>query len=333
MRIAELDTSVEARSLLCETLKRRSFAVVALDNDASVASREFRVELRKFFELSVEQKQKLGPFRKIGGRMFGYRLDEGEREFVEIRRAPLTKGGVVPAIGESVSCAADAWDTGCNAARKVLKCVVEDAGLNPEAVLRLVDRIPRKKEEEIDEGRIAGLSDAILRACQYSGVDERPILFGAHTDTTFVTIGPVCSSAQEAGLECRDIEQDKWIAVEEELLRLSEEPHDEQLAVIFMGEYMQLLTRQLYRTCEHRVRACQASALRISCPLLLRGRRDEILDPAQLLPVGADPSKTLQLQEPIKVGDLHAFLERIRRKNVEKEQKEEQIQSEELNTE
>lgn len=50
--------------------------------------------------------------------------------------------------------------------------VVQDAGLSSDVVLHLVDKPPdgqKSKCTEEDDGKIAGLSDAILRACQYTG--------------------------------------------------------------------------------------------------------------------------------------------------------------------
>lgn len=76
VHLSQLDSSPEARQSLCDSLKEFSFAVVALDGQSAAGFSNFRSHLRNFFALETAEKEKLGPFRRLGGRMFGYRLDE-----------------------------------------------------------------------------------------------------------------------------------------------------------------------------------------------------------------------------------------------------------------
>jgi len=319
VRIDDLDSSPEARDSFCSSLRQYSFAIVQLNPQSSAAWHGFHSELHQFFALTKDEKEALGPFRRIGGRMFGYRMDEGEREFVEIRRAPTKKTGVAPAMAEGTG-AAQAWDTGCHVARTLLRVLSEEGGLSTEVMMPLVDTPPDGQrggqgEEGEDDGRIIGISDGVLRSCQYvgaapeAGSAERPILFGAHTDTTFLTVNPVCGRREEAGLECKNEETGEWVDVEA-ILCEHQAGGEENVVVVQVGEYVQLLSCNAYKACEHRVRACEAGKYRVSCPYLQRGRRDAVLDTTNL---SVNAAKTFHLPDPMTLGGVHQILEQRRR--------------------
>ena len=126
------------------------------------------------------------------------------------------------------------------------------------------------------------VSSSVLRVCCYptSSVSSS-IAFGAHTDTTFLTLGPMSSVP---GLEMFDFASASWIAVEElnalRRMAMSRSAKSTGALVIglFVGELLQVLTRKHFRATIHRVRApVGAHRERISCPLLIRGKWGRII--------------------------------------------------------
>ena len=179
VRIDDLDSSPEARDSFCSSLRQYSFAIVQLNPQSSAAWHGFHSELHQFFALTKDEKEALGPFRRIGGRMFGYRMDEahsrtanhnkqltlrtqGEREFVEIRRAPTKKTGVAPAMAEGTG-AAQAWDTGCHVARTLLR-VLSEALVNSPCI-RPLCRVPRCLPSYPEAGLLQTLPSRPSRMC------------------------------------------------------------------------------------------------------------------------------------------------------------------------
>ena len=157
---------------------------------------------------------------------------------------------------------------------------------------------------------------------------HREIAFGAHTDTSFISIG-LCS--EDPGLEILDRKTKKWICPE--IIRKKYEKKctkkeflpstgtekiqnkganenkdrnkneiDEEidsldtsgLAVVFIGDFLQVISGVKYRATPHRVRCVRSvrdnsvfgnkiqnadpSPYRVSCPFLVRGRHDAIID-------------------------------------------------------
>lgn len=145
---------------------------------------------------------------------------------------------------------------------------------------------------EHDEG---GVSMSPHRLCRYAdegegGSPSREI-FGAHTDSSWVTVVPV---AEVSGLEVYDEEAKKWyrperrarLHWEEEQVARGKDPSllfDEdddgkqlpwhaRYLVIMPGEYLQLATRAEVPSAVHRVVAAKGMSPRLSAPVLLRGR-------------------------------------------------------------
>jgi len=121
-------------------------------------------------------------------------------------------------------------------------------------------------------------------------------IFGAHTDSTFLTAVPVASVA---GLEVFDEDADRWyrpelaarLYWEEEQREKGKDPtasveevDGESLpwysryVVMMPGEMLQLTTRSEILASVHRVVATQDRPSRLSCPILLRGRPGTIMD-------------------------------------------------------
>lgn len=142
-----------------------------------------------------------------------------------------------------------------------------------------------------------------LRLCRYSNnaaseqekqkseeASNASEIFGAHTDSTFVTAVPV---AEVSGLEVFDEEAEQWYRPELFARRLWEAERQAQgldpdasveevdgeslpwysrYVVMMPGEFLQLVTRQEVLAAVHRVVATRQGPSRLSAPVLLRCR-------------------------------------------------------------
>ncbi|CAM9991354.1 unnamed protein product, partial [Hapterophycus canaliculatus] len=198
----------------------------------------------------------------------------GSDQFLETRGAgsgklvPGIDGDVAPEVVEGRRALAAI-------SHGVLRTVVRQSlpEVDPSAFLGLVDG---------GEGREDGrgprkMSSTPLRMCRYAGGGDG-VAFGAHTDTTFLTVIP-CASAP--GLEIMQPSTGRW--VRPEAARKCQPGCD---VMLLAGELLQVLGRGRYQAAVHRVvRPAGLVEPRVSTPLLVRGRagavvRDSMLPPA-----------------------------------------------------
>jgi hypothetical protein len=149
------------------------------------------------------------------------------------------------------------------------------------------------------------------RLCRYSnknkeeGKASKKItqeIFGAHTDSTFITVVPV---AQVPGLEVYDEDEGRWYrpekaarhhweneqkelgkdptATSDHLDDGTEIPWHARYIVMMPGELLQLVSRSEVLAAVHRVVATQERPSRLSAPILLRGRPGIRLDSKRYL--------------------------------------------------
>jgi hypothetical protein len=140
-------------------------------------------------------------------------------------------------------------------------------------------------------------------------------VFGAHTDSTFITAVPV---AAVAGLEVYDEEASQWYrpelaarqhwqleqarrsndpdAVVDTLEDGSALPWHARYVVLMPGEMLQLVTRSEVLAAVHRVVATEDERARLSAPILLRGRPGTVLNVDRYLG-GGQPSGDMILNE------------------------------------
>jgi len=126
------------------------------------------------------------------------------------------------------------------------------------------------------DGVHRNLSSSLLRVCRYSGDDgkadgdegDKRNWFGAHTDSSFITIALLSSTP---GLDIVDQAENRWVCPE----------HQGEGAparvVVFAGEFLQVLSKSRFKAAVHRVRNVLGTADRVSCPYLLRGRHDAVI--------------------------------------------------------
>jgi len=289
----------------------------------------------KFFSIldADPQKEKILPRMAsfdaaIPSAKVGYaNMDDGEMKFLETRLhrkngtvIPMEIGTVVEDSNVNLDSAIrDAFQVLTNVGKNVIRIAiaassVENGGFeyaNNDADTFATKCAAQLAEDLVDDGTFIDREEAQeqsricmspQRLCHYSNKkEEKPMeLFGAHTDSSFVTIVPVGAMA---GLEVYDEDAQQWYRPElkarkvweqqeleknngqdasnliaEETLVIDDEgeniiPWHARYVVIMPGEFLQILSRDKIAAAVHRVVVAGGSdASRISAPLLLRGR-------------------------------------------------------------
>jgi hypothetical protein len=260
------------------------------------------------------------PYAKVGYVSHG----NGNMQFLETRLQRET-GEILPSqvhevLGpEGCKSLQEAFDVVANVGKDIVRVTVAASTLEAAAessrvvpkdfdVLLAANRVT---EELLDDGRPlsskleqSGIDPGILhtsegsvnmsphRLCRYSNKkqdgessDIAREIFGAHTDSTFMTMIPV---AAVSGLEVYDEAAEKWYRPELAAKRHYDRqevtgedlPWHSRYVVAMPGEFLQLLTRQEILAAVHRV-VVVTSQSRYSAPILLRGRSGMILDAAR----------------------------------------------------
>lgn len=180
------------------------------------------------------------------------------------------------------------------------------------------------------------------RLCRYTShktnpKNKRPAeeIFGAHTDTSFVTIVPV---AAVSGFETTVDDDGRWIRPEY-MARLAWEaerrskgldtelnenditpPWHCRYVLVLPGEMMQLISRDYVQTCVHRVVAVTGGKSRLSAPVLLRCRPSAKLNVKRYFggqnqdddeggESGTDCGVILRQADGMTMGDIHDALQ------------------------
>ena len=250
--------------------------------------------------------------------------DSGSMKFLETRRE-RKNGNLLPdetkeIIGEEgVSALQSSYDLVAQTGKDVVRIAVAASSVEHGAFLKsngseaerdqkilasqaatlLVDELvddgkPLPSGVQIDHSE-GDVSMSPYRLCRYTdGRDETGTsreVFGAHTDTSFITAVPV---AEISGLEVFDEDAEQWYRPElrarahweEEQTARGKDPsllydessegkqipwHSRYLAIM-PGENLQLATRNEIPSAIHRVVAVKGGQARVSAPVLLRGR-------------------------------------------------------------
>lgn len=159
------------------------------------------------------------------------------------------------------------------------------------------------------------------RLCRYSNNNQltrkdTSEVFGAHTDTSFVTIVP---AAQISGLEVFDDDSLKWYRPE-----LNARKHAKQLdptggmeeqfpwhcryLVVMPGELLQLVSRNNIPAVVHRVLAT-TDAPRLSAPVLLRARMGTTMDVERYMGSLDKAGSLLMDSNGLRMEEIHAALQ------------------------
>ncbi len=216
---------------------------------------------------------------------------------------------------------------------------IEAERLSSEAALRLADDLIDDAQYEstmIDNQGSVSMSPH--RLCKYmekgSTDSKKPVVksketFGAHTDTSFVTIVPV---AAVSGLEIFDEEANKWFRPEllarekweKERVERGLDPtsmteniggiNDENLIAwhsryicVMPGELLQVCTRNEVPAAVHRVVCESGESGRLSAPVLLRTRSGMIMDAKKYF--GNNLGPLLEECDGMKMEEIHDKLQ------------------------
>jgi hypothetical protein len=221
---------------------------------------------------------------------------DGQMQFLERRRR--SDGTWLPALTETDSALAAAFDVQAALGRALVQLVVaastEDGGGPGDP-----DRAVQLARDWVDDGTArpqnnhTSISMSPHRLCRYQdrggGNATNTELFGAHTDSSFLTVVPV---AAVAGLEVYDEAAAQWYRPEAAAWQhhsrhhphASPPPWYARYAVFMAGEWLQLASGNQVAAVVHRV----VAANRTSAPVLLRARPDETFDVLRYL--GVDPT-------------------------------------------
>lgn len=266
------------------------------------------------FDTTSERKVNSGEYRVEHGVSVGYRHDD-EREFLETRLT--SEGKCEPDFSDTIDRYSDtivAMYSGLNRiASSVLNDVSDILGWDRNLLLDLTDigangilpKVPVSKKKGPSEESVPypdtapemriQYSSSLLRICKYAhditgnGSQSKSVSFGAHTDSSFITIAPVSSTP---GLEVVDQQRNVWICPE---LNNGDEACDgyDVRVLVFVGEFLQVLTKNRFKATVHRVvefpfsfggntnsssESSISTRYRLSCPYLIRGLNDAVIN-------------------------------------------------------
>lgn len=270
---------------------------------------------QKAFDLSAEVKVHAGEYRVEHGVSVGYRHDE-EREFLETRLS--SSGACEPNFHDIVgySDTIAALYSALNRIAVVILNEISDllgwdrsmlldlTDLKYNGVLPFVPVSSGKKTCDADSNVKSTdmrqqYSSSLLRICKYvhdvssCGPKPKSVSFGAHTDSSFITVAPVSTTP---GLEVVDQQGNYWTCPEliSESSSGSAGAERSSHVLVFVGEFLQVLTKNRFKATVHRVvefpsssSNCTngdtstgevASKHRISCPYLIRGLNDAVIN-------------------------------------------------------
>lgn len=290
----------ETARRFCEVLREHSFALLRLpERDAGLLARA-RLFASTFFEQPAERKTAIGDFRPVGTTYAGYRDHHGcDTEFLEVHVTGV--GGTVPTVPypDGMAEVASALHVRLyELGQLLLTAIASWLQVDPAAFLAPLTP-PEASPEDV--------SATVLRFCHYraarappsdsaleavdaapSRLPAREVLFDQHTDSSLLTLSPLCTAG--AGLQlmdtCMDTSPDMshdtsldtsrdgwpWVDVEETPGLSSSDIE------VHVGDFLSFLTGNFFPPCLHRILRPAGGASRISMPLLLRCRQDHILD-------------------------------------------------------
>lgn len=183
-------------------------------------------------------------------------------------------------------------------------------------------------EEIVDDGRpLVGdeiehnegpVSMSPHRMCRYSNNSQKTPSesFGAHTDTSFVTMIP---AAPVSGLEVFDEDALQWYRPELNARRHSKSldpkgdmderfPWHARYLIVMPGELLQLTSRNNIPAAVHRVVAA-AGAPRLSVPVLLRARPGTRMDVGRYLGSAGETDRLLSETDGMRMEEIHDALQ------------------------
>jgi len=295
------------RKGFCNAMARKGFALLAIPGSLQENIGQMNGLAEKFFSRPREERCAVGRLRLYRNKVIGYReLGGGTARFLEVHA--LAGGGAIPnpKVPGLVKLAAGLHQSFQGMARQLLTWLAEDQGVPPDALLQCID------EEILENLEDGDCSASVLRLCSYGFESEADVLeaerreegsvvFDEHTDSSFLTLAAVGSVP---GLQFRDPSHpEKWLHVESGL------PQGKYV-VVFVGDFLEVLTKGAFVAARHRVCCSEDSEgrrRRFSMPFLVRGQPNSIIDTTAFL--AKEEGMPLLRLEGVKYSDLRQFLD------------------------
>ena len=182
------DTYDPVRSkTFCSRLQTHGYAILVFDQSSfSLKSFEdWENVFQSAFDSTNEYKNKLLQYSTIKGVTVGYRNDNN-REFIETRVCANKRTLPIINVNRFEDVVHNMYTRLSVVSQQILSCICEYLGVDDEYLVNLVDR-----------GTLTGedLSSSVIRICRYPADDAQGsrVSFGAHTDTSFLTLAPFSS--------------------------------------------------------------------------------------------------------------------------------------------
>jgi len=325
---------------LYEKLRDRGYCVVAVQLGEGLSEEErslvqsWETTFKAAFAQAQAVKSDKGAYRGDQQVAVGYRRED-QREFLETRL--YTDGRVdpsfpeVPRYDDTVKLL---FGLLSQIAECVLRSILGEIGLDPRSILDLTDlQDCLSSEPSSSSSAPTSPSSSLLRVCSYPSSDqggregeggfaEIDIAFGAHTDTSFLTVAPASSVP---GLEVWNRQTRSWVLVEaEDMPGLQAQKGPHLNVVVFVGEFLQVLTKTHFRALVHRVRAPSikgsgsGSVSRVSCPFIIRGKLSALVDVGNTTKYAHGPEAVQHVADldGVTMKLLHKMLDLKRQKTV-----------------
>lgn len=270
--------SVDGR--FCERLHADGYVILRLPEHARSDFQDLRDRSAEFFAMPDHEKVLLsGDSAGFGGEGVGYReKPEHDTEFLETY---LTReGSVFPDMRDATNSVAlaDAVERVhrrlLGVAQTLLELCAAQMRLPMEAIRDAV-AMPCGDHPAGSLSEQPPVGSTLLRLCHYyaraapDASDPEPtVLFLPHTDSTLLTLSPLCPAS--AGLQLlmrRSTSRggDAWLEVERRAHSLLD-------VEVHAGDFLDILSRGYFAALRHRVVRPSGGGARVSCPLLLRPR-------------------------------------------------------------
>lgn len=317
---SKLEKQESTKLSVAEFLQKHGWVTICMDDKA--IDNSWEQVFTEVFKLSEEEKNAAGKYTCVNNLAVGYRNDV-ERQFIECRitnqRNSVPDYNQVEMFQTTVR---QLYAAILDVAKLVLTIIANNILLIDSAsLLDLTDIVPNLilLNEEVAVETEVKLASSLLRICYYEGLETeetKTVRFGAHTDTSFIT---VALHSSVPGLEIADQSIRKWIRPEAQMT-----PSNLPCVTVFIGEYIELITKHRLKAAIHRV-VRDGALPRLSCPMIIRGEANALInfhDPKYIHPGGADAVGADKIADfdDMKLRVMQILLDRKRKKCFEEHQ-------------
>lgn len=289
--LERLRTDKAAQRRLCESMSSVGHCVITAPRSTARAIGAVTKLTGRFFDKPLEEKKGLGNVRYARGKLVGYLQRDDGAQFLEVHG---TSNGFVIPEPESMKTFGPACgrlhEELLTIGREVLSWMAEYIRVPPEALLSCLDTPSLQELDQDDFGA------CVLRLCNYQLCASEEV-FAEHSDASFLTVAPRSSAP---GLQMWHAPTLAWQDVEHGL--------DTSDIVVFVGDFVEMLTKGFYKAALHRVVLRPEDATnRVSMPFLIRGQPSAHFHTAPY--VDADPDVLLKRLADTPYEDVRLFLD------------------------